>query len=95
MSTTEEFAADIRTAPVTGGEDVDLSRPLANHLMGLGYRKPKVLSYVVVGRDGGFVQDFGLDRPAAQAFADEWISDCKTAGIDWDYRVAEIVEAAA
>ncbi|AYN58873.1 hypothetical protein PP634_gp47 [Arthrobacter phage Richie] len=35
----EQLAADIRIAPVTGGNDVDLSRPLAQHLTELGYRK--------------------------------------------------------
>ena len=44
MTTTEEFAADIRTAPVTGGNDVDLSRPLAKHLQDLGYRKPRTIT---------------------------------------------------
>ena len=43
MTTNEEFAADIRTAPVTGGNDVDLSRPLAKHLQDLGYRKPRTI----------------------------------------------------
>ena len=44
MSINEEFAADIRTAPVTGGNDVDLSRPLAHHLTELGYRKPRTIT---------------------------------------------------
>ncbi|MGC0237296.1 hypothetical protein [Arthrobacter sp. SD76] len=42
--TVEQFAADIRTAPVRGGNDVDLSGPLAQHLINLGYRKPADLS---------------------------------------------------
>ena len=40
----EEFAADIRTAPVTGGPDVDLSRPLAHHLHSIGYRKARTIT---------------------------------------------------
>lgn len=40
----EEFAADIRTAPVTGGNDVDLAGPLAQHLANLGYRKMQMVS---------------------------------------------------
>ena len=39
--TIEEFAEDIRQTPVTGGPDVDLSGPLAQHLHNLGYRKPR------------------------------------------------------
>jgi len=57
------------------------------------YRKPKVIGYVVVARDGKIVANQFKCRDAAYAFADEWTADCKTAGIDWDYRVAEIVEA--
>lgn len=61
-------------------------------LADLGYRKPRVLAYVVLDRDGQIIGKQFTNRPAAQAFADEWTADCKTAGIDWDYRVAEIVE---
>jgi hypothetical protein len=51
------------------------------------------LSYVVVDRDGKFIKDFGKDNIGAQEFAIEYTGDCMDMGIDWDYRVAEIVEA--
>ena len=54
----------------------------------------QVIAYVALARDGKIVGQQFADRDAAQAFADEWTADCKTAGIDWDYRVAEIVEVA-
>ena len=41
---TEELAAVIRSAPVTGGYDVDLSGPLAKHLLDAGYRKPRTIT---------------------------------------------------
>ena len=44
MISNEEFAADIRNAPVRGGNDVDLSRPLAKHLTDLGYSKPQQIT---------------------------------------------------
>lgn len=59
MTTNEEFAADIRTAPVTGGNDVDLSRPLAKHLQDLGYRKPRTITNLAeldAMQDGGIVR---------------------------------------
>lgn len=46
MSTVEEFADDIRTSPVRGGNDVDLSGPLAHHLTKLGYRRPRQVATV-------------------------------------------------
>ncbi|GAA3399383.1 hypothetical protein [Pseudarthrobacter polychromogenes] len=92
--TTEAIADDIRKAPVTGGPDVDLAGPLAHHLQSLGYRKPKVIGYIVVDRGGIMVGHQHKHRESAQAFADEWSDDCKTAGIHWEYRVAEIVETA-
>jgi hypothetical protein len=67
---------------------------VADDVMGAGYRKPKVLGYVLVSRGGSMIGDQFSDRAAAQARADEWTNDCKAGGVDWDYRVAEIVEAA-
>jgi len=55
----------------------------------------KILGYIVVDRGGIMVGNQHKHRESAQAFADEWTSDCKTAGIDWDYRVAAIMEVAA
>jgi len=54
-----------------------------------------VIGYVVVDRGGIMVGDQHKYQESAQAFADEWTADCKTGGIDWDYRVAGIVEVAA
>jgi len=54
-----------------------------------------IIGYIAVDRDGQIIGKQFANREAARAFADEWTADCKTAGIDWDYRVAEIVEAAA
>ena len=54
-----------------------------------------IIGYIAVDRDGQIIGKQFANREAAQAFADEWTADCKAAGIDWDYRVAEIVEAAA
>lgn len=52
-------------------------------------------SYVVIDRDGKFIKEFGDDKASARAFAHESTQDCEDMGIDWDYRVAEIVEVAA
>lgn len=62
-------------------------------ILAAGYRKPKVIVYLVISRDGRVIGEQFADREPAQTRADEWTNDCKTAGIDWDYRVAEIVEA--
>lgn len=51
--------------------------------------------YVVIDRDGKFIKEFGEDKTAARAFAQESTQDCEDMGIDWDYRVAEIREVAA
>lgn len=55
----------------------------------------KALGYIVVDRGGTMVGKQHKHRESAQAFAEEWTADCKTADIDWDYRVAQIVEVAA
>jgi hypothetical protein len=60
-----------------------------------GYRKSIVLSYVVIDRDGKFIKDFGDDKVSAQEFAIESTAACTDSGIDWEYRVAEIVEEAS
>lgn len=54
----------------------------------------QVIGYVVVDRDGKLVKDFGQDSVAAQEFAIESTGDCEDMGIDWDYRVAGIIEVA-
>ena len=69
-------------------------REVAGDLIAEGYRKPAVLGYVVVGRDGRMHRTQYVTRDAAQEVADEWGSDAHEAGIDWDYRVVEIVESA-
>jgi hypothetical protein len=68
---------------------------MADAILTAGYTKPRIIGYVVVDRDGGFIRDFGLDIIAATGFVSEWSEDCKTAGIDWEYRIATITEASA
>lgn len=67
----------------------------AGDLLRAGYRKPAILGYVIVGRDGQMLGAQYPTKDAAQAMADEWTKDCDEAGVDWDYRVAEIVEPTA
>lgn len=55
----------------------------------------KTIGYIVVDRKGSMVGKQHMNKASAQAFAAEWTADCKTAEIDWDYRVAQIVEVAA
>jgi hypothetical protein len=64
----------------------------ADAILAAGYRKPRIIGYAVVDRDGHMIGKQFKDVDAAQAFADEWTADCKTSGIDWDYRVAAITE---
>ena len=66
---------------------------LTDAILAAGYRKPRTLGYIVVDRGCVMVGNQHKHRESAQAFADEWTADCKTDGIDWDYRVAEITEA--
>lgn len=72
-------------------------RKVAGAILFAGYRTPVVIGYAVVGgRSGQFVRSFGADeREAAQAFAEESTRDCADIGIDFAYRVAEIVDAAS
>ena len=57
-------------------------------------QKRTVLGFVVVGRDGGMVTGASYtNREAAQAYADRWSADAEANRVDWDYRVAEIVES--
>ena len=60
-----------------------------------GYSKPKVIGYAVLDRAGHMIGEQFTERNAAFEFAAEWTKDCEDAGIDWDYRVAAITEAAA
>jgi hypothetical protein len=64
----------------------------ADAVLAAGYRKPEIIGYVVVDRDGKAVRNFD-EQAAAEKFAAEYTEDCKDAGIDWDYRVATITEA--
>jgi hypothetical protein len=72
---------------------VEQDRELAAAILAAGYSKPTILGYVVVGRDGHMIGAQHSTSEEAQAMADEWTKDCEVAGVDWDYRVAEIVEA--
>ena len=70
----------------------------AERVLAAGYVKtagpaPRRLGYIVVDRGGIMVGNQHKYRESAQEFADEWTADCKLAGMDWDYRVAEIFEA--
>lgn len=79
--------------PVSCGPNPVYAARTADAIRAAGYRKPSVLGYIVVDRGGVMVGNQHKHRESAQEFADEWTADCKTAGIDWEYRVAEIVEA--
>lgn len=67
----------------------------AEAILSSGYTKSILLGYVVVGRDGHMLGAQYPTKGEAQAMADEWTKDCKEAGVDWEYRVAEITEPAA
>lgn len=105
MSNRDELRRDLMRAlnwasidALASTPDYDLAEKLVDAPSLRGYYRlpqPKVIGYVVVDRDGQLIGKQFQNREAAQAFADEWTADCKTAGIDWEYRVAEIVEAAA
>jgi hypothetical protein len=97
MSARDELAKVIESGY---GEDptdcpYDHAPIIADALLAAGYRKPEVIAYVVVARDGQLIgkQQF-KGYAAAKALADVWTADCQTEGVDWDYRVAEITEAA-
>jgi hypothetical protein len=97
MSARDELAKVVYKARwVDGIKDVGLTTDsaIADAILAAGYRKPKVLGYMVVSRRGSMVGNQHEDRESAQKVADEWTADCQTAGIDWDYRVAEITEPA-
>ena len=94
----QELAAVITAAEDVWQEKVcttsqEWSEDIADAILAAGYRKPKVLGYIVVDRGGIFVGNQHKHRESAQAFADEWTADCKRSEMDWDYRVTEIVEA--
>lgn len=110
MSARDEFAKDLFLADTAAvsipdvvaekewdecREHNDYAYDLADRMVAMGYRKAEVVSYVVITRDGRFVKDFGGDKTAADDFAADSTGDCSDAGIDWDYRVAEIVEVQA
>jgi len=67
----------------------------ADAVLAAGYSKPKVIGYAVLDRAGHMIGEQFTERNAAFEFAAEWTKDCEDAGIDWDYRVATITEAAA
>jgi len=76
-----------------GNEERNGIEAMKQMLAEFGYRKRRLVQYVVVTQDGGVYDcSFGRDREAAQAVADEATADAQSAGIDFSYRVAEIVE---
>ena len=98
----EDLAKTATNAFYVGGTNLNLMTAVlrlawfrvADAIIAAGYRKPRVLGYVVVGRDGRMHRTQYATRDTAQEVADEWGSDAREAGIDWDYRVVEIVESA-
>jgi len=74
---------------------------LVQALTAAGHIKPQVIEqedltvygYCVVDRDGKPLRAFeGSTQQEAIDFAQQWTWDCEDAGIDWDYRVAAIVD---
>ncbi len=97
MSTERDELAKIYVDTLNAGHGV-VNRPAqglraAAAILAAGYRKPAVLGYIVVDRDGSMVGPHHENEVSAQTFAAEWTKDCKDAGIDWEYRVATITEA--
>jgi hypothetical protein len=77
------------------------AKELADKFERAGYVKPEVeqeelivYGYTVVGRDGKATHggDDLLTQQEAIDNAAEWTKDAKDLGIDWDYRVAAIVD---
>lgn len=68
---------------------------VAEAILAAGYSKQTITGYAVLDRGGHMIGEQFKERKAAEEFAAEWTKDCKDAGIDWDYRVAAITEAAA
>lgn len=89
-------SANMQTRLALTREDLKELVVAAQQLLGPKVEEPEELTvygYIVVGRDGGLVKDFtGEDQTAAIKFAAESTQDCKDMGIDWDYRVAAIVD---
>jgi len=97
--------AESRT-PIGGiplAADWALAKTLAFKFETAGHIKPEpkkqddeeliVYGYCVVDRDGKFIKEFGQNQQgAAIDFATESTEACIDAGIDWDYRVAAIVD---
>ena len=72
------------------------AKRLEHSLGRLGYRKPSTIQYVVVTADGGVYDcSFGLDRQKAQEVADQATADAASVGLDYVYRVAELIEPEA
>jgi hypothetical protein len=94
MSEREELADALQQFALVHDRDgLQAWDAYADVILAAGYRKPQVLSYIVVSRDGQPIGKSFPSRDLAQKRADEWTNDCRVAGVDWDYRVAEIVEA--
>jgi hypothetical protein len=79
-------------------EDIE---ELVKALTAAGHIKPKVIEqeelvvygYTVVDSNGNAMPSFkGRTQQEAIDYAAEQTKDCKEAGIDWDYRVAAIVD---
>ena len=99
MNARDELAEVVSQAlaDVTGIFDTSTEedKGMADHILAAGYSKPKVIGYAVLDRAGHMIGEQFTERNAAFEFAAEWTKDCEDAGIDWDYRVATITEAAA
>jgi hypothetical protein len=101
MSVRDELAGIIMSpesldgGPISCGPNSVYAARTADAILAAGYRKPTVIGYVVVNRSGAMLGKQFETREDAQALADAWTADCQTTGTDWDYRVAEVTEAAA
>lgn len=51
-----------------------------------------VYGYTLVGQDGRLTQTNFATQQEAIEDAEKWNKDCQEAGIDWDYRIAAIVD---
>ena len=95
MSARDELATVIETA-YDLNPGMATFELLAHATLADGYRKPTLIQYVVVTQDGGVYDcSFGQDRERAQSVADSATADARSVGLDYTYRVAELVEAAA
>ena len=92
----EASEAWMRWANLAMNDAIGAIGAMKQMLTEFGYRKPKVIQYMVVTQDGGLYDcSFGLDRERAQAVAEQATADAATVGLTYTYRVAEVIEPEA